>query len=200
VPLRGVYVYTRFDPAEAPRAIALNGTRNDRGIDTNANGLFERLQIDLGVDLLASGSCDWSARLVDRNGAELGFATGSGSLAAGARTIRFEFDGRAIAANGLDGPFSVRSLLMSCSNGANLVATFAGDTSAWRANQFEGFIVRAPGDLNGDGRVDAADIAVFNLALGTTLGDANYNRFADFDRDGRITLNDLRIFRRYLPR
>ncbi len=65
---------------------------------------------------------------------------------------------------------------------------------------FEGFVGRLPGDLNGDGRVDALDVALFNAALGSSVGEPSYNRFADFDRDGRITLNDLRIFRSYLPR
>jgi hypothetical protein len=200
VPLRGAYVYSAFDPAEPPRAIALNGQQSDRGIDTNTNGLFDRLQVDLGVDLLASGTYDWSGRLVDRNGQELGFASGRGTLPIGSTSVRLEFDGRAIGVNGLDGPFFIRSLLMSSASGANLVAPFAGQTSAWRANQFEGFVVRAPADLNGDGRVDAADIDAFNRALGSSLGEPTYNRFADYDRDGRITLNDLRYFRSYLPR
>jgi hypothetical protein len=200
LPLRGVYIHTRFDPAEAPRAIALTGTRSDRGVDTNANTLFDKLQIDLGVELLAAGTFDWSARLVDRNGLEIGFATNRGTLAAGVGQIRLEFDGRTIGANGFDGPYFVRSLLISGSGGANLVSPFAGETSAWRANQFESFVVRAPADINGDGVVDAKDLAAFNLALGSGVGEPNYNRFADFDRDGRITLNDLRIFRSYYRR
>ena len=198
--LRGVYIHTRFDPAEAPRAIALTGTRSDRGVDTNANGLFDKLQIDLGVELLAGGTFDWSARLVDRNGLEIGFATNRGSLAAGVGQIRLEFDGRLIGANGFDGPYFVRSLLISGTGGANLVSPFAGETSAWRANQFEGYVLRPPADINGDGVVDARDVAAFNLALGSSVGEPNYNRFADFDRDGRITLNDLRIFRSYYRR
>ena len=200
VALRGVYIHTRFDPAEAPRAIALTGTRSDRGIDTNANVLFDKLQIDLGVELLAGGTFDWSARLVDRNGLEIGFATNRGNLAAGLGQIRLEFDGRPIGANGFDGPYFVRSLLISGTGGANLVSPFAGETSAWRANQFEGFVVRAPADINGDGVVDARDLAAFNLALGSSVGEPNYNRFADFDRDGRITLNDLRLFRGFYRR
>lgn len=198
--LRGVYVYSRFDPQEPPRAIALNGQRTDRGVDTNANGLFDRLQIDLGVDLAAAGTYDWSARLVDRNGLELGFASNRGSLPAGSTSVRLEFDGRAIGVNGLDGPFFVRSLLIANTSGANLVAPFAGETSAWAASQFEGYTARAPADLNGDGKVDNADVDAFNRALGSALGEPHYNRFADYDRDGRITLNDLRYFRTYYRR
>lgn len=200
IPLRGVYVYTKFDSGEVPRAIALTGTRTDRGIDTNGNGLFDQLSVTLGVQLANAGVYEWSARLVDKAGAEIGFAAGRGSLAAGTTSISLSFEGRPIGTNGFDGPYSVRSLLMAGPGGANLVSTFAGETSAYSASQFEGFTARLPGDINGDGVVNAADVDAFNRAFGASIGDPNYNRFADFDRDGRVTLNDLRIFRTYLRR
>ncbi len=200
VPLRGVYVYTQFDSSEVPRAIALNGTRSDRGIDTNGNTLFDQLSVDLGVTLANAGFYEWSARLVDKAGKEIGFATGRGSLSAGNTSINLLFDGRPIGQNGVDGPYSIRSLLMAGPGGANLVSTFAGETSALLARQFEGYTARLPGDINGDGVVDAADVEAFNRALGSSLGDPAYNSFADFDHDGRVTLNDLRIFRSFLRR
>ena len=61
-------------------------------------------------------------------------------------------------------------------------------------------MLRAPADINGDGVVDARDVAAFNLALGSSVGEPNSYRFADFDRDGRITLNGLRIFRSHYRR
>lgn len=198
--LRGSYTASQFDPGLPVRKIALNGARSDAGQDTNANGLFDALNVTLGLDVLTAGSYDFSARLVDRNGAELGFATGRASLASGSGSITLRFDGRAIGVNGLDGPYFIRSLLVSSANGASLVAPFAGETSAWAANKFEGFVNRLPADLNGDGVVDEADLAAFNKALGSSLGQPNYNRFADYDRDGRITLNDLRFFRSYYRR
>lgn len=199
--LRGSYVAGQFDSGQPLRKIALNGNRSDAGLDSNGNSLFDSLDVNLGLDLLAAGSYEWSARLVDRNGAELGFASGRGFLAAGSGNITLRFDGRAIGVNGLDGPYFIRSLLVAGPNGASLVSPFAGETSAWAANRFEGFVTRLPADLNGDGIVDAADLAAFNRALGSVLGQPNYNRFADYDRDGRITLNDLRIFRsHYQPR
>lgn len=200
VPLRGVYLFSKFDSGEPPRTVALTGSRSDTGIDTNGNGLFERLSITLGVTLTQGGAYEWSARLVDRNGVELGFSNARASLAAGQTAISLQFDGRAIGVNGLDGPFFVRSLLVAGPAGANLVSPFAGETSAWSASRFEGFVSRLPADLNGDGVIDAKDLEAFNRALGSSAGDANYNRFADFDRDGRITLNDLRHFRSYYLR
>ena len=200
IPLRGAYLYTQFDTGLVPRAIALTGTRTDRGIDLNGNALFDQLAVDLGVELATAGLYEWSSRLVDKSGVEIGFATGRGSLSAGVTTIPLVFDGRLIGSKGFDGPYFIRSLLISGPSGANLVSTFAGETSAFLARQFEGFIARVPGDLNGDGVVNAADIALFNLAFGTSIGDPNFNSLADFDRDGRVTLNDLRIFRSLLRR
>lgn len=195
IPLRGVYLASQFDSGELPRAITLTGVRGDAGQDLNGNGLFDRLSVTLGVDLATSGFYEWSARLVDRNGAELGFATGAGNLAAGSASVNLSFDGRPIGVNGLDGPYFLRSFLMASPSGANVVSPFAGETSALAASRFEGYTARQPADLNGDGVVDAADLAAFNAALGSGLGEPKYNRFADFDRDGRVTLNDLRHFR-----
>jgi len=200
VPLRGAYLYTKFDSSVVPRAIALNGTHADHGIDSNGNTLFDQLSVDLGVELATAGFYEWSARLVDKAGTEIGFATGRGSLGAGTTSIQLLFDGRPIGQNGFDGPYFIRSLLMAGPGGANLVSTFAGETSALKARQFEGYTARLPGDINGDGVVNAADIDAFNRALGSSIGEPAYNSFADFDRDGRVTLNDLRIFRSFLRR
>jgi len=197
--LRGSYVASQFDSGQQVRKIALNGVRSDAGQDTDGNGLFDALNVTLGLEVLAAGVYDWSARLVDRNGAELGFASGRGVLADGSGAITLRFEGRAIGVNGLDGPYHIRSLLIAGPNGASLLSPFAGETSAWPANRFEGFVNRLPADLNGDGVVDAADVAAFNRALGSSLGQPAYNRFADYDRDGRITLNDLRFFRSHYP-
>ncbi len=51
------------------------------------------------------------------------------------------------------------------------------------------------GDLDGDCDVDNADVAYFQSILGSQTGDPAFNPRADFDGDGRITINDLRILR-----
>jgi hypothetical protein len=198
LPLRSAFAYTLFDSGAAPRAIALTGTLTDRGVDNNGNRLFDQLAVNVGVELANSGFYEWSARLVDPSGIEIGFASGSASLSAGTRQIGLIFDGKAIGVKGFNGPYSVRSLLISGSSGSNSVSTFVGETSAYTAAQFEGYVARVPGDLNGDGVVNAADVELFNKALGSSIGDARFNSLADFDRDGRVTLNDLRILRKYL--
>ncbi len=46
-------------------------------------------------------------------------------------------------------------------------------------------------DLNGDGRVDVADLAVLLRGFGSSIGEASYNDLADLDQDGRIGMMDL---------
>lgn len=48
-------------------------------------------------------------------------------------------------------------------------------------------------DLNGDGTTDAADVAVFQSALGSQSGDDNFIAAADLDGDGAVTAADYGI-------
>ncbi len=48
-----------------------------------------------------------------------------------------------------------------------------------------------PGDLDGDGDVDLADLAALLTVYGTCLGDPSYNEAADFDGSGCVDLPDL---------
>ena len=50
-----------------------------------------------------------------------------------------------------------------------------------------------PGDVDGDGDVDLADLQLLLAAYGATTGDSNYNVDADFDDDGDVDLADLQF-------
>ena len=52
------------------------------------------------------------------------------------------------------------------------------------------------GDVNGDGSVDAGDIAAIRKAYGSRAGSANYNPAADFTNVGRVSFVDLQLARR----
>jgi pimeloyl-ACP methyl ester carboxylesterase len=130
------YDYRQFQHAP----ILLSGGGSAVGIDTNGNGLFDLLRVRIGVDVDAAGFYNWSARLEDSNGTELGFASNAAFLSAGHNEIELTYDGQAIGRNGVDGPYFVRSLLMFGA-GRSLVAADAFTTDAFQASQFEGFVL-----------------------------------------------------------
>jgi hypothetical protein len=110
------------------------------GVDTNADGQFEFLDVGLQTNFFRNGSYSWSARLVDANGTELALATRSGFFNAGVRTLTLRFDGHAIGVNGVDGPYFVNNLIIFGA-GFSTIVDKALTTSAFSASQFEGFIL-----------------------------------------------------------
>lgn len=107
------------------------------GIDTNGNGRFDLFRIDLRFETEVSGFFRYSGSLFDRNGAPLGLANGSRSLAVGTHTLSLTFNGRTIGENGVDGPYHLAFLIFGA--GQSLVAPNAFSATGFRASQFEGF-------------------------------------------------------------
>ncbi len=125
-------------------AIALTGAGASRGVDTNANGLFDLLETELELDLQLSGYYSYSGRLIDRTGHELGFVAGDDYFSSGLHTLTFNFNGLTIGQNAVDGPFYVVDLLVD-GPGVSLVATSGLTTQALRAARFEGYPVSLVG-------------------------------------------------------
>lgn len=119
--------------------INLTGAGSAIGVDLNGNGLFDLLNVGIGVEVVNSGFYQWSARLTDVNGVEIGFAAGSGFFSSGANTLSLSFDGERIGQNGVNGPYFVRGLLVFGA-GDSLVASNAFTTGPFLASQFEGFV------------------------------------------------------------
>ena len=57
----------------------------------------------------------------------------------------------------------------------------------------------APGDLNGDGAVNCADIDVVMASFGKTTGQPGYSPLADVNYVGVINVKDLSWVWQYLP-
>ncbi|MCP3872139.1 MAG: hypothetical protein GY699_03150 [Desulfobacteraceae bacterium] len=49
-------------------------------------------------------------------------------------------------------------------------------------------------DFDNDGDVDGLDLNLFSFALGTSIGDPNYNGKADIDNNGSVDADDVEIF------
>jgi len=116
--------------------LRLNGTNSAAGIDTDGNGLFDFLNVNLGIDADFAGEYGVSVSLTDRNGHELGFLTGFVFFNSGANTLHLFFRGLPIGQGGVDGPYFVSNLIMF--GQASLVEPNAFTTQAFTASQFEG--------------------------------------------------------------
>lgn len=53
-----------------------------------------------------------------------------------------------------------------------------------------------PGDINGDGRVDFADEALFVKSFPSKIGQRSYNPLADFNHNGQVGLDDAKLLLR----
>lgn len=130
--ITAAYAYTRF---QRP-GIQLPRTGRDVGVDTNNNRLYNFLDVSLDVEVLKSGSYEWTGLLTDESGREIAFASNTGRLVAGANTITFRFNGTEIQASGVNSRYILRSLLIY--GGSDTAVVFeAYSTRAYRAAQFE---------------------------------------------------------------
>ena len=118
--------------------LRLSGNGSAAGVDFNGNGLFDQLNVTIEVLADFGGTYQYSARLADSNGKELGFRTGSRFFSAGANQLTFSFAGFPIGENGVDGPYVLSNLLIFGS-GESLVEDTAFTTQAFTASQFEGY-------------------------------------------------------------
>jgi predicted extracellular nuclease len=98
--------------------------------------------------------------------------------------------------NNSDEPSSLQALNSSIKSAAAQAAYYGADP--WAASDHDPFVVgfnTLPGDLNDDGVVNTADQALLTASVGKSASQAD--RRMDYDGDGKITLNDYRIWATY---
>lgn len=101
------YNYRQFEAV----AVALTGDFDDRSIDLNADGRYEYLDVDVGVFVAASGSYALNGRLMDTNGQEIVWAATTANVPPGSpQMLTLRFDGPAIYAHGVNGPYLLRDV------------------------------------------------------------------------------------------
>jgi pimeloyl-ACP methyl ester carboxylesterase len=129
------YSFEEFQ--HAPIVLTGDGTSNGRDVD--GNGLFDILDVTIDVRVDNPGYYNWSARLVDADGTEIGFTSARGFFSSGINSMSFAFNGEPIGENAVDGPYYVNNLLIYGAN-TSLVSLRAFTTDTFLASQFEGFV------------------------------------------------------------
>lgn len=153
----------RLSDFERP-ALALTGSTSDQGVDDDGDGLFDRLLVQVEVDVERTGSYSWSLKLADSDLREVDFATGSAFLASGLNRIGVTFDGEKIGSTGVDGPYLLRDLLLFGARDS-LVAIDVGRTQVYRASQFPGSNRPPIADAGEDLAVECASPAATPVTL-----------------------------------
>jgi hypothetical protein len=133
----GSYASTDFSPP----LVSVSSSLLDYGEDTDGNGKFDVLKVDIGVTPGDAGVIVVQARLVDKVGRQIEWVETNGQLNAGSeQTITLSFDGALIGANGVDGPFEVRDLIVYHTGDPNqdYAIALAHTTKAYSLTEFEG--------------------------------------------------------------
>ncbi len=98
--------------------------------DCDVDGDYDRLILDVYVDVLTPGSHQYSTTLTDAEGNDIVFFNGTRSFTAGTNVLHFVIDAFLIAARGGDGPYSLSSALILGPTDS-LVASELGSTQAY---------------------------------------------------------------------
>ncbi len=99
--------------ADALCGAALSGTYSDRVVDTDGDGLYDKLVIDVWVDVEVPGEYSVTANLCDWQGRIVGWSIDHSNLSAGEQKLTLEFDGKIIRRIGLDGPYRLENLTLT---------------------------------------------------------------------------------------
>jgi Tol biopolymer transport system component len=120
-------------------AAVLSNHYRDTPLDNNGDGLYEALQVQVGLNVNSSGKYTLSAELYAGDNFVARASRAHVSLTAGARAIRLLFDGEDIRQSGLNGPYTLRNVLLLDETEVTLLLEAADNvhtTAAYRADQF----------------------------------------------------------------
>lgn len=129
--------------SDAASTLAFTGAYADDGQDTDGDGLFDHLVIQVGAQVTATGSYVLRGTLVDASGGEITWAHTDVTLTVGMHFLGLVFDGSAIGGHGVDGPYTLTDLTLAHTDGTAdptvLASTSKRDayhTSAYAAARF----------------------------------------------------------------
>ncbi|MFL6388912.1 MAG: choice-of-anchor X domain-containing protein [Terriglobales bacterium] len=89
-----------------------DGTFHDAGVDTDGDGLFNLLNIDVGLNITTAATYRIVATLTDSSGNTLD-APFKAALAPGLTTVHLSFDGSTIFGLGINGPYKLSHIILA---------------------------------------------------------------------------------------
>jgi hypothetical protein len=102
----------QLDLAVAPSATTFSGSFSDHGADTDGDGRFDQLVIDVGLEVDAEAAYRVFGTLSDGAGTAIEQLRVEQQVQAGPQTVALVFDGAALFALGHDGPFLLEDLVI----------------------------------------------------------------------------------------
>ena len=127
--------------AVSPGTAELSGRYAEAGLDSDHDGRYEGLTLEVGVDAHIGGSYLLAATLADRQGREIARAVAPCTLNPGPQTVALQFLGSAIARSGVDGPYVVSRVVLLDEAGAAVPLQEARSvltTRSYRCQDFRG--------------------------------------------------------------
>jgi hypothetical protein len=168
------YNYTEFQrpPAE------FNNIYSDYGSDTDGDGFYDYLIIDVGVDVMMAGKYRIEGSLYDEYGYSIEYDSSYTYLNAGNQTVTLAFSGTAIRQHDVDGHFHLKYLQLYDENYNQLDYLYdAHTTSYYNCTDFQR-ISEFNGNFSDNG-ADTDDDGLYNnltISVGVYISDAGYHR------------------------
>ena len=102
----------------SPQSASLSGTYADRGQDTDGDGHYERLLVDVGVEVTQASEFALAGTLIDSRGDEVVSTVACASLDIGLHVMTLSFDGALIRTHRTAGPYRLDQVILMDVSGA----------------------------------------------------------------------------------
>ncbi len=170
---------------------SLNGTYQDLPIDSDGDGLYNSLNISVGVQINTSTIYNLVGWLEDGSGTEIVWASTVVTLGEGDNTIDLSFDGLTIRGSSLNGPYNLSRVELRWATEPWLVEAANGPhiTSAYQYTDFDSGIVEFSETFN-ESTIDTNSNSLYDyiiLGIGVNVAAAgNYTIYGNLEGNGSV--------------
>ncbi len=149
--------------------IQFDGTVNTNVEDLDADEYYDNLMVELGVNVIKPGKFTAVGSLYDSTGKVIQANNVTVDMVAGSNTMQIRFSGKLIRKNGIDGPFTVKDLILLNENGdreAKDSKEYSTNAYSFKAFERKDILL---GKTNADQGVDTNSNSLYDY-LRVTLG------------------------------